>query len=137
MVRPWRICPLLSPSAADLALLLLGAGALADRVGHRRLYAAGLVVFALSSLACGLAGDDALLIAARVVQGVGGAALFTTTFALLNAGYQGRERGIAYGIWGGVSGAAAAIGPVLGGCSPTVSTGAGSSWSTCRSADSR
>ncbi|MBU2666706.1 MFS transporter [Actinoplanes bogorensis] len=101
--------------ALSLGVLLLGAGALADRVGHRRLYAAGLVVFALSSLACGLAGDDGLLIAARVVQGIGGAALFTTTFALLNASYQGRERGVAYGIWGGVSGAAAAIGPVLGG----------------------
>ena len=101
--------------ALSLGVLLLGAGALADRVGHRRLYAAGLVLFALSSLACGLASDDGLLIAARVVQGVGGAALFTTTFALLNSSYQGRERGVAYGIWGGVSGAAAAIGPVLGG----------------------
>ncbi|MBM2623697.1 MFS transporter [Actinoplanes sp. LDG1-06] len=101
--------------ALSLGVLLLGAGALADRVGHRRLYAAGLVLFALSSLACGVAGDDGLLIAARVVQGIGGAALFTTTFALLNSSYQGRERGVAYGIWGGVSGAAAAIGPVLGG----------------------
>ncbi len=101
--------------ALSLGVLLLGAGALADRIGHRRLYAAGLVLFALSSLACGLAGDDAFLIVARVVQGIGGAALFTTTFALLNASYQGRERGVAYGIWGGVSGAAAAIGPVLGG----------------------
>lgn len=101
--------------ALSLGVLLLGAGALADRAGHRRLYAAGLVLFALSSLACGLAGNDALLIAARVVQGIGGAALFTTTFALLNSSYQGRERGIAYGIWGGVSGAAAAVGPVLGG----------------------
>ncbi|MBL7261243.1 MFS transporter [Actinoplanes sp. LDG1-01] len=101
--------------ALSLGVLLLGAGSLADRIGHRRLYAAGLVVFALSSLACGLASDDTLLIAARVVQGIGGAALFTTTFALLNSSYQGRSRGVAYGIWGGVSGAAAAIGPVLGG----------------------
>jgi EmrB/QacA subfamily drug resistance transporter len=101
--------------ALSLAVLLLGAGALADRIGHRRLYAAGLALFALSSLACGLAADDALLIAARVVQGAAAAAMFTTTFALLNGAYQGRERGVAYGIWGGVSGAAAAIGPVLGG----------------------
>ncbi|SNY56070.1 MFS transporter [Paractinoplanes atraurantiacus] len=101
--------------ALALAVLLLGAGALADRIGHRRLYAAGLAVFALSSLACGLATSDGFLIAARVVQGAGAAAMFTTTFALLNSAYQGRERGVAYGVWGGVSGAAAAIGPVLGG----------------------
>ena len=104
--------------ALSLGVLLLGAGALGDRLGHRRFYLGGLVVFALSSLACGLAGSDAALIAARVVQGVGAAAMFTTTFALLNRAYQGRERGTAYGVWGGVSGAA----------------GAGSSWSTCRSA---
>ncbi|MGW4942689.1 DHA2 family efflux MFS transporter permease subunit [Actinoplanes sp. NPDC004185] len=101
--------------ALSLAVLLLGAGALGDRLGHRRLYIAGLIVFALSSLACGLAGDDGLLIAARVVQGIGAAAMFTTTFALLNSAYQGRSRGVAYGVWGGVSGAAAAIGPILGG----------------------
>ncbi len=101
--------------ALSLGVLLLGAGALGDRLGHRRFYLGGLVVFALSSLACGLAGSDAALIAARVVQGVGAAAMFTTTFALLNRAYQGRERGTAYGVWGGVSGAAAAIGPILGG----------------------
>ncbi|GAA0499974.1 MFS transporter [Paractinoplanes deccanensis] len=101
--------------ALSLAVLLLGAGALADRIGHRRLYAAGLALFALSSLACGLATGDTMLITARVVQGAAAAAMFTTTFALLNSAYQGRERGVAYGIWGGVSGAAAAIGPVLGG----------------------
>lgn len=101
--------------ALSLAVLLLGAGALGDRYGHRRLYAIGLVVFALASLACGLATGGGTLIAARVVQGVGAAAMFTTTFALLNGAYQGRERGVAYGVWGGVSGAAAAIGPVLGG----------------------
>src|ERR1700761_8343450 len=101
--------------ALSLGVLLLGAGALGDRLGHRRFYLGGLVVFALSSLACGLAGSDAALIAARVVQGVGAATMFTTTFALLNSSYQGRERGTAYGVWGGVSGAAAAIGPILGG----------------------
>lgn len=101
--------------ALSLGVLLLGAGSLGDRFGHRRFYLGGLVVFALSSLACGLAGDANLLIAARVVQGVGAAAMFTTTFALLNSAYQGRERGVAYGVWGGVSGAAAAVGPILGG----------------------
>jgi EmrB/QacA subfamily drug resistance transporter len=101
--------------ALSLGVLLLGAGSLGDRFGHRRFYLGGLVVFALSSLACGLATGASWLIAARVVQGVGAAAMFTTTFALLNSAYQGRERGVAYGVWGGVSGAAAAIGPILGG----------------------
>ncbi|PRY27522.1 EmrB/QacA subfamily drug resistance transporter [Pseudosporangium ferrugineum] len=101
--------------ALSLGVLLLGAGALGDRYGHRRLYAAGLVLFALASLACGLATGTGALIAARVLQGVGAAAMFTTTFALLNTAYRGRSRGVAYGVWGGVSGASAAAGPILGG----------------------
>ena len=101
--------------ALALAALLLGIGGLADLVGHRRSYVAGLSLFALSSLVCGLAPNAGVLIAARAVQGIGGAAMFATTFALLNTEYRGRERGLAYGIWGAVSGAAAAIGPVLGG----------------------
>ncbi|MBE7189248.1 MFS transporter, partial [Jatrophihabitans endophyticus] len=101
--------------ALVLAALLMGIGGLADLAGHRRVFLVGLVVFALSSMACGLAPDAGLLIAARAVQGLGGAAMFATTFALLNTGYQGRDRGVAYGVWGAVSGAAAAIGPVLGG----------------------
>ncbi|HEY3866829.1 MAG TPA: MFS transporter [Actinocrinis sp.] len=101
--------------ALSLGVVLLGAGALGDLLGHRSLYVVGLVVFALSSAACGLSPNGGVLIAARVVQGVGGAAMFTTTYALLGSSYQGRERGTAFGIWGGVSGAAAAIGPVLGG----------------------
>lgn len=101
--------------ALSLAVLLLGAGALGDRYGHRRLYLGGLAIFALASLVCGVATGAEMLIAARFVQGVGAAAMFTTTFALLNSAYQGRERGVAYGVWGGVSGAAAAIGPILGG----------------------
>ncbi|MFF5294753.1 DHA2 family efflux MFS transporter permease subunit [Paractinoplanes globisporus] len=101
--------------ALALGVLLLGAGALSDMHGHRRFYVGGLIVFALASLACGLAAGPALLVTARVVQGAGAAAMFTTTFALLNSSYQGRERGVAYGIWGGVSGAATAVGPVLGG----------------------
>src|SRR3954466_33537 len=101
--------------ALSLGVLLLGAGALSDMYGHRRFYLGGLIVFALASLACGLAADPTLLVAARVVQGAGAAAMFTTTFALLNSSYQGRERGVAYGVWGGVSGAAAAVGPIVGG----------------------
>jgi EmrB/QacA subfamily drug resistance transporter len=101
--------------ALVLAALLLGAGSLADLAGRRLVYVGGLVVFALSSLACGLAPDAGVLIAARGVQGLGAAAMFATNLALMNNVYQGRDRGIAFGVWGAVNGAAAATGPILGG----------------------
>ncbi|WP_406080848.1 MFS transporter [Micromonospora sp. NBC_00858] len=101
--------------ALALGALVLGAGSIADRVGHRRAYVVGLALFAVSSLVCGLAPNSGALIAARAVQGVGAAAMFATTFALLNNAYTGRDRGSAYGIWGAVSGASAALGPILGG----------------------
>ena len=101
--------------ALVLASLLLAVGAVGDRIGHRRLYIGGLVLFALASLACGLAPGVATLITARAVQGLGAAAMFTSTTALLNATYQGRDRGTAFGIWGAVNGSAAAVGPILGG----------------------
>ncbi|MFJ5924384.1 MFS transporter [Kitasatospora sp. NPDC092948] len=101
--------------ALALAALLLGAGAVADRFGRRRIYVGGLVLFAAASLACGLAANGGQLILFRGVQGIGGAAMFATTMALLNTSYQGRDRGIAFGVWGAVSGAAAAAGPVVGG----------------------
>ncbi|MDJ0379430.1 MFS transporter [Streptomyces sp. G-G2] len=101
--------------ALALAALLLGAGSLADRIGRRRVYLGGLVVFAAASLACGLADGPGALIAFRAVQGIGGAAMFATTMALLSATYQGRDRGIAFGVWGAVNGAAAAAGPIIGG----------------------
>lgn len=101
--------------ALALAALLLGAGAASDVTGRRTLYAAGTALFALASLACGLSNSPTTLIAMRGVQGVGAAAMFATTLSLLGAAYQGRDRGIALGVWGAVSGAAAAIGPVLGG----------------------
>lgn len=101
--------------ALALAALLMVAGSAADLFGRRRVYVAGLALFALASLACGLAPDASVLIAARTVQGVGAAAMFATNTPLLMAAYQGRDRGVAFGVWGGTSGAAAAIGPVLGG----------------------
>lgn len=101
--------------AIALAALLLGAGALADRIGHRRVYVGGLALFALSSLTAGLAPNTALLIVARGFQGIGAAAMFATTIALINASYMGRDRGIAFGAWGAVNGAAAAAGPIVGG----------------------
>ncbi|MGW8556190.1 MFS transporter [Streptomyces tubercidicus] len=101
--------------ALALAALLMVAGSAADVLGRRRLYVAGLTLFALASLACGLAPDAGVLVAARAVQGAGAAAMFATTTPLLMATYQGRDRGVAFGVWGGTSGAAAAAGPVLGG----------------------
>ena len=101
--------------ALILAALVLGTGSIADIVGHRQAYVAGLVVFAVASFTCGIAPNPAVLIAARAVQGLGGAAMFATTFALLNSNYSGRNRGTAYGIWGAVVGAAAATGPIVGG----------------------
>jgi EmrB/QacA subfamily drug resistance transporter len=101
--------------ALTLAALVLGTGSIADLVGHRRAYAAGLALFAVSSLVCGIAPNADALVAARAVQGIGAAAMFATTFALLNSNYTGRDRGTAYGLWGAVAGASAAIGPIIGG----------------------
>lgn len=98
-----------------LAAFLLASGSLADALGRRRIYVIGLGVFAVSSLACGLAQNSLQLVIARGSQGVGGAAMFATTVALLNVAYRGRDRGVAWGIWGAVSGAAAGLGVILGG----------------------
>ncbi|MFG3206274.1 MFS transporter [Streptomyces sp. NPDC048192] len=101
--------------ALALAALLLGAGAAADVLGRRRVHVAGVVLFAVASLLCGLSTGPATLVAARAVQGVGAAAMFATTLPLLGSVYQGRQRSAALGVWGAVSGGAAAVGPVLGG----------------------
>ena len=104
----------------DLYALVLGAlvltvGAVADQLGRRKVYVAGLVLFAASSLTCGLAPNVAVLLAARGVQGLGAAAMFATTMALISNTYEGRERGIAFGTWSAVAGAASAVGPIIGG----------------------
>ncbi|MEV5850077.1 MFS transporter [Streptomyces sp. NPDC051985] len=101
--------------ALALAALLLGVGAAADILGRRRVHVAGVVVFAAASLLCGLASGPGTLVAARAVQGVGAAAMFATTLPLIASVYQGRQRSAALGVWGAVSGAAAAVGPVVGG----------------------
>ncbi|RDI54051.1 MFS transporter [Nocardia mexicana] len=101
--------------ALAMAALMLGAGSIADLTGHRRTYAAGLALFAASSLVCGIAPNPAVLIAARVAQGVGAAAMSCTCFALLNKSYDGRDRAAAYGMWGAVAGASSAVGPIVGG----------------------
>lgn len=101
--------------ALALASLVLGMGSIADQYGHRRAYVVGLAIFAVSSLVCGVAPTAGALVAARAVQGIGGALMFATTAALLNSNYSGRDRGTAYGIWGAVISASAAVGPIVGG----------------------
>jgi EmrB/QacA subfamily drug resistance transporter len=101
--------------ALALAAQLLLVGSLSDAVGRRRTYLVGLVIFVVTSLACGLAPSQGVLVAARALQGVGAAAMFATTIALINAAYTGPLRGVAFGIWGATNGAAAAAGPIVGG----------------------
>jgi EmrB/QacA subfamily drug resistance transporter len=96
-------------------VLLLG-GRLADIVGRRRLFMAGLAVFSVSSLLCGLAWSESSLIAFRAIQGLGGALLAPAALAILMTTFaEGRERNLALGIWGAASGSGAAAGVLLGG----------------------
>jgi EmrB/QacA subfamily drug resistance transporter len=101
--------------ALTLAAFLLTAGSLADLFGRRLLFAIGLSVFTLGSLACGLAGGSGVLIASRAFQGVGGAIMFSTSLALIAQAFHGRDRGVAFAVLGATTGVAVAVGPVLGG----------------------
>src|SRR5919199_3957060 len=97
------------------AATLLVFGVLADRWGRRRMLVTGTVLFALASVVAALAGSGPLLILTRVVQGVGGAMILPTSLSLINASFRGRERGIAFAVWGSTIGGTAALGPLLGG----------------------
>jgi EmrB/QacA subfamily drug resistance transporter len=102
--------------ALTLAALVLTAGSLADRLGRRRVFAAGLTIFSGASLLCALAPDPTFLNLARAVQGVGGAIMFAVSLALVAQEFTaGRERGMAMGIYGSTIGVAVAIGPLVGG----------------------
>ncbi len=98
-----------------LSALLLAAGAAGDRYGRQRLLAIGLGVFALASVGCALAPGVGWLLAARAVQGVGGALLVPASLALITAAYPSAKRGKAIGTWAGFSALTTALGPVLGG----------------------
>ncbi len=101
--------------ALTFAVLMLTGGKLADLLGRRKVFLAGLAVFTLSSLVCGLATSGGMLIAARTVQGAGAALMLPATLSIISATFHARERGLAIGIWAGVSAMALAIGPLVGG----------------------
>jgi EmrB/QacA subfamily drug resistance transporter len=97
------------------ASLLITIGLLADRFGRRLLFLGGVVIFALGSLASGVAQDPSFLIAARAVQAIGGAMMLPSSIAVINVLFTGRNRAVAFGLWGAIFAGAAAIGPLLGG----------------------
>src|SRR6202011_130758 len=98
-----------------LAGLLLLGGTLGDSYGRRKLFRIGTVWFAIASLLCGLAPNAAVLIAARALQGVGGALLTPGSLSILQASFAEDDRSAAIGAWSGLGGVATAIGPFLGG----------------------
>jgi len=101
--------------ALTLASFLLTAGSLADIYGRRVLYLIGLVVFTGASALCGFATSTLMLQLSRGLQGVGGAIMFAVSLALLADAFRGKDRGVAFGVWGAVTGLAVAIGPLIGG----------------------
>jgi MFS family permease len=115
------------------AVLLITAGRLGDLYGQRNLFAIGLAIFTVASALCGFAQDANQLIAARVLQGVGGALLTPQTLAILTTLFPPERRGAAFGIWAGVAGLATLAGPTSAAPSSPTSTGAGSFTSTSRS----
>lgn len=101
--------------AMIFAALLLWFGRLADRFGRRRIFLAGIVVFVVGSLTAAQADSGSALIASRALQGFGGAMILPTTLSTVNATFRGKDRAVAFGIWGAVMAGMAAIGPLLGG----------------------
>lgn len=98
-----------------LSALILAGGSLGDRFGRRRMFLAGVLVFAVASVACGLAQTMEQLIAARCIQGIGGALLIPESLAIITASFDEKHRGAAIGTWSGFLAATMAIGPLLGG----------------------
>jgi EmrB/QacA subfamily drug resistance transporter len=98
-----------------LSALILVGGSLGDRLGRRRIFSAGLVLFAIASAGCGMAQTTAHLIIARAVQGVGAAMLVPGSLAIISASFSKEDRGRAIGTWSGFTAISAGVGPVLGG----------------------
>ena len=97
------------------ASLLLVWGTVGDRIGRRKLLIIGILIFTAASIWAGFSTDASSMILARIAQGVGGAMVLPTTLSLVNATFQGKERGIAFAVWGSTIGGMVAVGPVLGG----------------------
>ncbi len=108
-----------------LAAFLLTAGSLADRIGRRRVFAVGFLIFTIASFLCGISPNATVLNLARALQGIGGAAMFATSLALIAQEFQGKERGTAIGVWGATIGGAVAVGPLIGGA---ITEGLGWEW---------
>ena len=117
-----------------IAALLVPAGGLADRFGHKRIFLLGVAGFTAASLLCAAAPSLELLISFRVVQGIGAAMIAPASLAIVLDSFPVERRAAGVGLWGAAAAAAAAIGPTLGGALVEASTGASSSSSTCRSA---
>jgi EmrB/QacA subfamily drug resistance transporter len=98
-----------------LAGALLVGGSLADRYGRRLLFVVGVTVFTVGSLLCGLATGSLFLSLSRALQGIGGSIIFATSLALLGNAFRGKDRGVAFGVYGAVTGIAIAVGPLAGG----------------------
>jgi EmrB/QacA subfamily drug resistance transporter len=101
--------------ALTLAAFLLLGGSLGDRLGRKRVFSIGVIWFALASVLCGIAPNAGLLIAARILQGVGGALLTPASLAILQASFRPDDRSRAIGAWSGLGGVASAAGPLIGG----------------------
>jgi EmrB/QacA subfamily drug resistance transporter len=97
------------------ASLLLVAGGTADRIGRRKVFLTGVAVFTVASVLAAVSRTGPELIGSRLVQGIGGAMVLPTSLSLINASFRGRERGIAFAVWGSTIGGTAALGPLLGG----------------------
>jgi len=101
--------------ALTFAVLMLSGGKLADLLGRRRIFLLGLAIFGGASLACGLSESIGQLIAFRAIQGAGAALMMPATLAIISSAFPPKQRGLAFGIWAGVSAMALAIGPLVGG----------------------
>ena len=99
----------------SVAAFLLPGVAIGNRIGHRRLYETGLLLFVLGSVSCALAPNLTLLVVSRIFQGIGAAVMTPMSMAILSAAFPAAERGKALGIWSGVGGLALIVGPALGG----------------------